>query len=105
MRILLFCFLFIISIPLQQDVLVQAESFPYELTGAEKVKESLGRIIKAYEILKMNMGTIYLDFGEPIHISEYTFIVAVSGNLPEIIASASILMSLIPPHIYPTKST
>ena len=35
-----------------------------------KVKESLSRIIKAVEVFKMNFGTIYLDFFEPVHMSE-----------------------------------
>lgn len=50
---------------------LEGETFPYELTGAEKVKESLGRIVKAVEIFSMNLGTIYLDFCEPITFSNY----------------------------------
>lgn len=51
---------------------LEGETFPFELTGEEKVKESLGRILKAVEIFSMNLGTIYLDFCEPIHLSKYT---------------------------------
>jgi glycerol-3-phosphate O-acyltransferase len=36
------------------------------LTGEEKVKESLGRLFKAVELLTMNLGSIYIDFSEPI---------------------------------------
>ena len=51
---------------------LEGETFPFELTGEEKVKESLGRIIKAIQIFSMNLGTIYLDFCDPITISTYT---------------------------------
>jgi glycerol-3-phosphate O-acyltransferase len=49
---------------------LEGESFPNELTGSDKVKESLGRILKAVQIFAMNFGTINMDFYEPIKISE-----------------------------------
>jgi len=49
---------------------LEGESFPNELTGENKVKESLSRIVKAFSILSMNFGTIYLDFYEPINLSQ-----------------------------------
>jgi glycerol-3-phosphate O-acyltransferase len=49
---------------------LEGESFPNELTGENKVKESLSRIIKAFSILAMNFGTIHLDFYAPIKLSE-----------------------------------
>lgn len=49
---------------------LEGESFPNELTGENKVKESLGRILKAFNILAMNFGTIYVDFYEPLRLSE-----------------------------------
>ena len=45
-------------------------SFPGELTGLPKVKESLGRILRAMETLSMNFGSLYVDFHDPIMISE-----------------------------------
>ena len=51
-------------------------SFPGELTGNPKVKESLGRILGALETLRMSYGSLYLDFHDPIHISEQVKIVA-----------------------------
>lgn len=50
---------------------LEGETFPIELTGQDKVKESLGRLIKAIEIFSMNLGTIYLDFCEPIIFSDF----------------------------------
>ena len=49
---------------------LEGESFPNELTGESKVKESLSRIVKAFSILAMNFGTIHLDFYAPIKLSE-----------------------------------
>ena len=51
---------------------LESESFIGELRGQQKVKESLGRIFKAWEILTMNLGTMYVDICDPIYLSEYT---------------------------------
>jgi len=48
---------------------LEGESFPNELTGENKVKESLSRIVKAVQIFAMNFGTIFLDFYEPIKLT------------------------------------
>ena len=45
---------------------LEDSSFPGELTGMPKVKESLGRIIRAVETLNMSYGSIYIDFHDPI---------------------------------------
>lgn len=50
---------------------LEGETFPIELTGQDKVKESLGRLVKALEIFSMNLGSIYLDFCEPIVFSDF----------------------------------
>mmetsp|Transcript_17381 Transcript_17381/g.12422 ORF Transcript_17381/g.12422 Transcript_17381/m.12422 type:complete len:365 (+) Transcript_17381:799-1893(+) len=50
---------------------LEGETFPFELTGEQKVKESLARIIKAVQIFSMNLGSIYLDFCDPIVLSDY----------------------------------
>ena len=36
------------------------------------MKESLGRILKAVKILRMNLGKIYINFGTAISLREYT---------------------------------
>lgn len=51
---------------------LESESFLGELRGSEKVKESLGRIFSAVEVLRTNLGTMYVDFQDPIHLSQYT---------------------------------
>jgi glycerol-3-phosphate O-acyltransferase len=50
---------------------LEGETFPIELTGSDKVKESLGRLVRAVQIFSMNLGSIYLDFCEPIVFTEF----------------------------------
>jgi glycerol-3-phosphate O-acyltransferase len=50
---------------------LEGETFPLELTGADKVKETLGRIVKAAQIIKMTFGSIYMDFCDPITVQEH----------------------------------
>ena len=45
-------------------------SFPGELTGNAKVKESLGRITGALDTINFNYGSLHLDFHDPINITE-----------------------------------
>jgi glycerol-3-phosphate O-acyltransferase len=45
---------------------LESESFMGELRGAKKVGESVGRMLRAYEVFSMNLGTTYIDFCEPI---------------------------------------
>jgi len=51
---------------------LESESFIGELRGQSKVKESLSRIFKAWEVITMNLGTMYVDICDPIRLSEYT---------------------------------
>ena len=46
-------------------------SFPGELTGNPKMAENLGRIVKSsFETLAMNYGSLYIDFHDPISLTE-----------------------------------
>lgn len=45
-------------------------SFPNELLGNPKMKESLTRILSAIDTLSMSFGSLYIDFNDPIHISK-----------------------------------
>jgi glycerol-3-phosphate O-acyltransferase len=60
-----------IPITLNYTRTLEGESFPVELTGESKVKESISRLFKALKIFTMNFGSIYMDFCEPIVLSEY----------------------------------
>lgn len=61
-----------VPVTLNYTKTLESESFLGELRGAQKVGESLGRILKAYEVLSMNLGTMYVDFCDPINLSEFT---------------------------------
>ena len=47
-------------------------SFPGELRGEQKVKESFTRVISSASIMMMNFGSILVDFSDPISVSEFT---------------------------------
>jgi glycerol-3-phosphate O-acyltransferase len=61
-----------VPVTLNYTKTLESESFLGELRGAQKVKESLSRIFSAVEVLRTNLGTMYVDFQDPIHLSEYT---------------------------------
>jgi glycerol-3-phosphate O-acyltransferase len=61
-----------VPVTLNYTKTLESESFLGELRGAQKVKESLSRIVSAVEVLRTNLGTMYIDFQDPIHLSEYT---------------------------------
>ena len=56
-------------------------SFPGELTGTPKVKENLGRLVGAIDTLSINYGSLYLDFHDPINVTED--LPAVAATRPE----------------------
>lgn len=51
---------------------LESESFIGELRGGQKVKESLSRLLKAWEFFNMDLGTMYFDVCDPIPLSKYT---------------------------------
>ena len=53
----------ILPITINYEKVLEADTYPYELLGEEKVKESLIRVIKAARILSTNYGRIYMEFG------------------------------------------
>jgi glycerol-3-phosphate O-acyltransferase len=61
----------ILPVTINYSRVLEGETFPMELLGEEKVKESLSRIVKAGQILKENFGSIYIHFCEPFKLSEY----------------------------------
>ena len=61
----------ILPIAITYEKVLEAETYPYELLGEEKVKESLIRVVKAARILSTNFGRIYINFGPIISVKEY----------------------------------
>jgi len=53
------------------DRVLEGETYPYELLGEQKVKESLARVIKGANILSMNFGKIYVDICQPFSAKKY----------------------------------
>lgn len=58
----------ILPITINYEKVLEADTYPYELLGEEKVKESLLRVIKAARILNLNYGRIYIEFGNTISL-------------------------------------
>jgi len=50
-----------LPITLNYERVLEGETFPFELLGEEKVKESFSRIIKAAGILTKSFGRIYVE--------------------------------------------
>lgn len=62
----------IVPVTINYERVLEGETFPFELLGEEKTKESLGRILKGAKILRMNFGKIYVAIDTPISLKEYT---------------------------------
>ena len=60
-----------LPITINYEKVLEADTYPYELLGEEKVKESLLRVIKAARILSTNYGRIYMEFGPTISLKKY----------------------------------
>lgn len=61
----------IVPITINYDKVLEGDSFPAELLGEQKVKESLSRLVKAANVLKMNFGRIFVDISDPIALDKY----------------------------------
>ena len=61
----------IVPITLNYEKVLEGDTFPYELLGEEKVKESLPRLIKAIKTLNMNFGKIHVSICQPIGVKQY----------------------------------
>lgn len=61
----------IVPVTLNYDRVFEGETFPYELLGEQKVKESLTRMIKGLNTLSMNFGKIYVEISKPFSLKQY----------------------------------
>ena len=62
----------IIPVTINYDRVVEADTFPYELLGEEKLRLSLIKFLGAYKIFSMNFGRVYINFCDPLSLKEYT---------------------------------
>jgi glycerone phosphate O-acyltransferase/fatty acyl-CoA reductase len=53
----------IIPITINYEKVLEAETYPLELLGEDKVRESLFRVLNATKILSANQGRVYVEFG------------------------------------------
>jgi len=62
-----------VPVTINYSRVLEGESFPGELRGGKKVPESVGRILTGvYDILMTNLGTMSVDFCEPMSLKDYT---------------------------------
>jgi len=61
----------LVPITINYEKVLEADTYPYELLGEEKVKESLLRVIKAIRILSTNYGRIHIGFGKLISVKDW----------------------------------
>lgn len=57
-----------IPMTINYEKVFEADTYPLELLGESKVKESFLRVLNATKIMNQNQGRIYIEFGEPISI-------------------------------------
>lgn len=58
----------IIPLTINYEKVLEEDTYPYELMGEEKVKESTIRLIKAAKVITETYGKIYVEFCEPIPV-------------------------------------
>jgi glycerol-3-phosphate O-acyltransferase len=64
--------LYFVPVSINYSRVLEGETFPLELLGESKVKESLSRIINAAKYIKMNFGSIYVEIGDPINFKTFS---------------------------------
>lgn len=62
----------IIPMTINYDRVLEGETFPYELVGEEKVKESLSRFVTSATYIRTQFGKVCLNIGEKISIKTYS---------------------------------
>lgn len=63
--------LYFVPTTINYSRVLEGETFPLELLGESKVKESLTRIINAARFIRTNFGSIYVEFTKPISFKSY----------------------------------
>ena len=58
----------ILPITINYEKVLEADTYPYELLGEEKLKESLMRLLSSTKVLSTNYGRIYIQICQPISL-------------------------------------
>ena len=62
----------IVPLTINYEKVLEGETFPQEMLGEDKVKETLGRVFGAWNILQKNHGKIMIEFCDLISIKKYS---------------------------------
>lgn len=63
--------LFFAPVTINYERVMEGETYPMELLGEDKVRESLMRVIKTARILNQDFGKIYIQFAETMSLKDY----------------------------------
>lgn len=72
----------IVPITINYEKVLEGDTYPYELMGEEKVRESLMRLMRASTTLLQNYGKIYIEIIEPISLKKYAQQILKTPSLP-----------------------
>ena len=61
----------LVPVTINYEKVLEGETFPFELLGETKVKESLLRMIYSIGALNKNFGRIFVEFCEPINLKYF----------------------------------
>jgi glycerone phosphate O-acyltransferase/fatty acyl-CoA reductase len=61
----------VVPITINYEKVLEVDTYPYELLGEEKVKESLPRLLKASKVLSANYGRIYIQLCQPTSVRTF----------------------------------
>jgi glycerone phosphate O-acyltransferase/fatty acyl-CoA reductase len=61
-----------VPITINYERVLEGEAFLLELVGEKQPQESLTRMLSSLKILKQNLGKIYMNFGNPISIKNFS---------------------------------
>ena len=50
----------LVPLTINYEKVLESDTFPTELLGEEKVEESLLRVLRAFPLLKVNFGRVYV---------------------------------------------
>jgi glycerone phosphate O-acyltransferase/fatty acyl-CoA reductase len=62
----------LLPITINYERVMEGETFPLELLGEEKVRESLTRIINSVKILTINFGKIHVALGDLVSLKDFS---------------------------------
>lgn len=60
-----------VPISINYDRIMEGETFPLELSGDEKVKESFFRVINAVKFIRSSFGKVIINFSTPFTLTEF----------------------------------